>query len=378
VKKSYRFTHNESSGNEKKYVNNVLKDPNSFDRKIYDSKCREWFKQTYNNEFFLTPSCTKALEFAASLLDLQIGDEVILPTFTHVSTANAFTGLGVELIFIDVNPDNMVIDPELIARAMSDRTKAVVVTNYGGFSCELDMVKDLTEEKGIYLIEDNAHGILSYYKDRLLGSYGDLSCFSFEKQKNVTCGEGGGLLINNRTFIEKAKIIYNGGTDSEAFYLGTVDEYSWKGAGTKYGLSELAAAYLLGQLERVEEIIANRKSLWRTYFQLLKPLEDSGYLRIPHSLTQNEHNGHIFFVLANSEIERKELIKYLKEKDVEAFFHYVPLHRSDFGVEVGSYIGPEDYSGKLYRRLVRLPIHSGLDTEDIEYISSLVRDYLLT
>ncbi len=375
MKKSYRFNHNETSGNEKKYINNVLNDANSFEKKVYNSKCREWFKQTYNNEFFLTPSCTKALEFSASLLDLRMGDEVILPTFTHVSTANAFAGLGAKLVFVDLKPNNMVIDLELISKAISDRTKAMVITNYGGFSCEMDRAKDLARQRGIYLIEDNAHGILSFYKDRLLGTYGDFSCFSFERQKNITCGEGGGLLINNNRILEKAKLIYNWGTDREAFYQGKVEEYSWKSAGTKYELSELAAAFLWGQLEKSHEIIARRKRLWKKYFELLIPLEDTGNLRLPHALKENEHNAHIFYLLLNSVNEQNRLTEYLREKEVEALFHFVPLHLSDYGKKIGSYIGPDNYSEKLYRCLLRLPIHSGLDLNDVSHIASLVHKF---
>lgn len=375
MKKSYRFNLNETSGNEKKYINNVLNDSNSFEKKVYNSKCREWFKQTYKHEFFLTPSCTKALEFSASLLDLRMGDEVILPTFTHVSTANAFAGLGAKLVFVDVKPDTMVIDLELVSKVVSDRTIAVVITNYGGFSCEMDKAKDLTLQRGLCLIEDNAHGIFSYYKDRLLGTYGDFSCFSFERQKNITCGEGGGLLINNDQFLENAKLIYNWGTDREAFYQGKVAEYSWKSAGTKYGLSELAAAYLWGQLEKSHEIIAQRKRLWEKYFELLKPLEDKSNLRLPHILKENEHNAHIFYLLLNSVNEQNRLTEYLREKDVEALFHYVPLHLSDYGKKIGSYIGPDNYSGKLYRRLLRLPIHSGMDLNDVDHIASLIHNY---
>lgn len=375
MNKSISFNINKANGNEGNYINEVLNDPRSFQKKIYSTKCTDWFKQTYGNEFFLTPSCTKALEFASDILELEMGDEIVLPSFTHVSTANAFARTKAKLIFIDVNPDNMVLDPQLISAAVTKRTKAVVVTNYGGFTCELDKLKQYTSSHGIILIEDNAHGILAKYKDRYLGTFGDLSCFSFERQKNITCGEGGGLLVNNKQFLSKARLIYNSGTNSEAFYQGKVSEYTWKGVGTKYGLSELDAAYLWGQLERSEEITSHRRSLWNKYMELLTPMELDSRFRLPHPLQSNQHNAHILFLLMNSQKERSGLIDFLKEKNVEALFHYVPLHVSDYGKEIGKFIGPKDYSGELYKGLIRLPIHAGMDLDDVEHVSSLIDMY---
>lgn len=336
----------------------------------YTRRCQAWFEERLGcTKALLTPSCTHALEMAAILLDIQPGDEVIMPSYTFVSTANAFVLRGAKIIFVDIRPDTMNIDETLIEQAITRRTKAIVPVHYAGVGCEMDAIMEIADHHGLFVVEDAAQGVLATYKGRPLGAIGHLGAYSFHDTKNLTSGgEGGLLLINDPQFARRAEIIREKGTNRSQFFRGMVDKYSWVDLGSSYLPSELQAAYLWGQLQVGQEIIADRLTTWSFYRRELSRLSDQlPTLNVPDCC---EHNAHMFYLKLPDLEARGRFIESLKRNEVAAAFHYVPLHSSPFGQAAGRFHGDDSYTTLESERLVRLPLWYGM-TEQERY--SVVR-----
>ena len=333
----------------------------------FTQKCHQWLEEkTHTAKALLTTSCTHATEMAAFLSDIKPGDEVIMPSFTFVSTADAFVLRGAKAVFVDIRPDTMNIDENLIEAAVTEKTRAIVPVHYAGVSCEMDTILDIAERHRLFVIEDAAQGILSTYKGKALGTIGDFGCYSFHETKNLTMGEGGALLIRDPAMTERAEIIREKGTNRSKFFRGEIDKYTWVDAGSSYRPSELNAAYLLAQLEEAEEIIADRLASWTRYYEGLKGLKEDGYIELPHVPAECVHNGHMFYIKAKDLKERTALIGFLKEKGVGAVFHYIPLHSAPAGIRYGRFAGEDRYTTRESERLLRLPLFYGLTAEEVD------------
>lgn len=342
----------------------------------FTKKCNSWIEnKTGVTRALLTTSCTQALEMAAILTDIKPGDEVILPSFTFVSTANAFVMRGARLVFVDIRPDTKNIDEKLIEDAITDKTKAIVPVHYAGVSCEMDTILDIARRHSLTVVEDAAQGVMSTYKGRALGSMGDFGCFSFHETKNYSMGEGGAILIKDSTKAEEAEIIREKGTDRSRFLRGQVDKYSWVAMGSSYLPSDMNAAYLLAQLELAEEINRDRLASWDEYNERLKPLEQAGIIRLPVIPEECCHNAHMFYIVTNSLEERGRLISFLKDNGIISVFHYVPLHSSRAGMEYGRFHGEDKYTTEISNRLLRLPMYYGLKTEQIQRVCKAIGEF---
>ena len=342
----------------------------------FTKKCNSWIEnKTGVTRALLTTSCTQALEMAAILTDIKPGDEVILPSFTFVSTANAFVMRGARLVFVDIRPDTKNIDEKLIEDSITDKTKAIVPVHYAGVSCEMDTILDIARRHSLTVVEDAAQGVMSTYKGRALGSMGDFGCFSFHETKNYSMGEGGAILIKDSTKAEEAEIIREKGTDRSRFLRGQVDKYSWVSMGSSYLPSDMNAAYLLAQLELAEEINRDRLASWAEYNERLKPLEQAGIIRLPVIPEECCHNAHMFYIVTNSLEERGRLISFLKDNGIISVFHYVPLHSSRAGMEYGRFHGEDKYTTEISNRLLRLPMYYGLETEQIQLICETIEEF---
>lgn len=342
----------------------------------FTKRCSLWFEGKFNTpKSLLTTSCTHALEMAAILIDIQPGDEVIAPSYTFVSTVNAFVLRGAKIVFVDIRPDTMNIDETLIEAAITDKTKAIVPVHYAGVACEMDTIMEIASRYNLYVIEDAAQGMMSTYKGKALGTIGDLGCFSFHETKNYSMGEGGALFIQNKKFIERAEIIREKGTNRSRFFRGQVDKYSWVDIGSSYLPSELNAAYLFAQLEEAHKINDDRLRSWQTYYDGLKDLEDHGLIKLPVIPKDCEHNGHMFFIKCRDIDERSELIRHLKNNGVQTVFHYIPLHTANAGLRYGEFLGEDRYTTSESERLLRLPMYYGIDSESINTIISLIKKF---
>lgn len=349
-------------GKEKEYVMQAIDSHKISGDGAFTKKCSEWLeKQTGSPRVLLTTSCTHATEMAAILADIQPGDEVIMPSYTFVSTADAFVLRGAKVVFVDIRPDTMNIDETLIEDAITKKTKAIVPVHYAGVACEMDTIMDIAIRHNLCVIEDAAQGVMSTYKGRALGTIGDYGCFSFHETKNYSMGEGGAVLIKNEDMIEEAEIIREKGTNRSKFFRGQIDKYTWVNAGSSYLPSELNAAYLYAELEVAEEINQNRRTSWNRYYQLLTPLAEQGRIELPYIPDECEHNGHMFYIKCKDLKERSALIAYLKERDVMAVFHYIPLHSAPAGRKFGRFSGEDRFTTKESERLLRLPMYYGLD-----------------
>ncbi len=322
----------------------------------------------------LTPSCTAALEMAAQLCDLGPGDEVIMPSYTFVSTASAFVRMGAKPVFVDIRPDTLNLDEALIEDAITERTKAICVVHYAGVACEMDRIMAIARGHGLKVVEDAAQGVNSWYNGRALGSIGDLGCYSFHETKNYICGEGGALCINDPQLIQRAEIIRDKGTNRQRFFRGEVDKYTWVDVGSSYVPSEICSAFLYGQLEEMDRISDRRESIYRRYMKALAPLQSSGLLRLPAIPDGSVSNYHLCFILLPTQLLRDELLGHLREQNIRTVFHYVPLHNSP----CGSAFNPglrlpytEEFSG----RLLRLPMYFGLSEEDQQRVIDEVRSF---
>lgn len=343
----------------------------------YSKLCQQWFESfTSCKKTLLMPSCTHALELAAILLDIQQGDEVIMPSYTFVSTANAFVLRGAKIVFVDIRPDTMNMDETKIENAITDKTKVIVPVHYAGVACEMDVIMRLANKYNLFVVEDAAQGMMSTYRGRALGTIGHLGTYSFHETKNYTSGgEGGLLLINDDNFIERAEIIREKGTNRSQFFRGMVDKYSWTDVGSSYLPSELQAAYLYAQLEGAYKINDSRLEIWNEYFKALKPLEDRKLLQLGVIPDNCRHNAHMFYIKLKDLSDRTDLLDHLKKSGISAAFHYVPLHSSQFGLKVSRFNGQDLFTTFESERLIRLPLWYGMKRVDIEKIVNSIYKY---
>ena len=342
----------------------------------FTKRCNAWIEEhTGTAKALLTTSGTQALEMAALLSDIQPGDEVILPSYTFVSTANAFVLRGAKLVFVDIRPDTMNIDEKLIEDAITDKTRAIVPVHYAGVGCEMDTIMDIAKRHNLVVVEDAAQGVNAFYKGRALGSIGDYGCFSFHETKNYSMGEGGAILINRPEQIEDAEIIREKGTDRSRFFRGQVDKYTWVNIGSSFLPSDINAAYLMAQLEMADEINENRLQSWTRYNEGLQDLAQEGVIELPYIPEECAHNAHMFYIKTKDMEERKALISYLKERDIAAVFHYVPLHSAPAGPRFGRFHGEDRYTTKESERLLRLPMYYNLSESDQQKVIDAVHGF---
>lgn len=364
------------TGNEMDYMRECVENQKICGDGGYTRKCNQWFEErTGTPKCLLTTSCTHALEMAALLADIQPGDEVILPSFTFVSTADAFVLRGAVPVFVDIRPDTMNIDENLIEAAITDRTKAIAPVHYAGVSCEMDKIMEIAEKYNLKVIEDAAQGVMSTYKGKPLGTIGDYGCYSFHETKNYSMGEGGAILIRDPENVENAEIIREKGTDRSKFYRGQVDKYTWVNYGSSYLPSDMNAAYLYAQLEMADEINNARLACWDRYYENLKPLADAGYIELPVVPEGCVHNAHMFYIKAANLEVRTALIDYLKERGVHSVFHYIPLHSAPAGMKFGRFHGEDKYTTRESERLLRLPMFYKLTLEQVDYICEQVKNF---
>ncbi len=366
-------------GKEVDYIQQAIKNKLLSGDGPFTKLCHSWFENNMDvKKALLTTSCTHALEMAAILANIKEGNEVIAPSYTFVSTVNAFVLRGAKIVFVDIRPDTMNIDENLIEKAITKRTKVIIPVHYAGVSCEMDKINEIAKKHNLLVIEDAAQGMLSTYKGKALGTIGDFGCYSFHETKNYTMGEGGVLLIYNEKYIERAEIIREKGTDRSKFNRGQIDKYSWVDIGSSYLPSELNAAYLYAQLEKAHEINKNRLNSWNLYYEGLKELESKGLIELPFIPKYCEHNAHMFYIKCKDITERTNLINFLKQKDIMSVFHYIPLHSSKIGKVCGKFSGADKYTTKESERLLRLPMYYGITVEDINYvIKSIYKFYEL-
>lgn len=363
-------------GTEEKYIAQAIKNHKICGDGEFCKKCSEWIeKETGTSRALLTTSCTHATELAALLTEIKPGDEVIMPSYTFVSTADAFVLRGAKIVFVDIRPDTMNIDEKLIEKAITKKTKAIVPVHYAGVACEMDTIMDIARRHNLVVIEDAAQGVMSKYKDKALGAIGDFGCFSFHETKNYSMGEGGAILIKNPDMAEPAEIIREKGTNRAKFFRGQIDKYTWVEAGSSYLPSELNAAYLWAQLEQAQKVFDDRMNSWNTYYELLKPLAEEGYIELPVIPEGCEHNAHMFYIKAKDLEERTKLISYMKANDVGCVFHYIPLHSAPAGRKFGKFFGEDIYTTKESERLMRLPLYYGLKIDDLHRVVELIFEF---
>lgn len=362
------------TGNEDQYVMAAMRSHKMSGDGEYTLKCQAWFESRLScAKALLTPSCTQALEMAAILLDVKEGDEVIMPSFTFVSTANAFVLRGAKIVFVDIRPDTMNVNEALIEAAITDKTVAIVVVHYAGISCEMDTIMDIAQRRNIFVIEDAAQGMLSYYKGRPLGSIGHLAAYSFHETKNYTSGgEGGLLIINDPQFVSRAEIIREKGTNRSQFFRGMIDKYTWVDIGSSYLPSELQAAYLYGQLQKVDDINVARNEIWNAYYEALKDLAP-GFIDLPFVPECCVGNAHMFYLKLIDIKVRTTVLDYLRAAEVGAVFHYIPLHSSPAGKNLGRFNGADVFTTTDSERLIRLPIWFGMSRDEVQRVIDCVR-----
>jgi len=368
------FNRPSHTGNEDSHVLTAMRSAKISGDGEYARRSQAWFEEKIScRKTLLTPSCTQALEMAALLIDIEPGDEIIMPSYTFVSTANAFVLRGARIVFVDIRPDTMNIDEGLIEAAISDRTRAIVPVHYAGVACDMDVIMGIAKRHDLYVIEDAAQGMMATYNDRPLGSFGQLAAYSFHETKNYTSGgEGGLLIINDEQFLSRAEILREKGTNRNQFFRGEVDKYSWVDIGSSYLPSEIQAAYLWGQIEDVEEINNNRLQIWNQYHSGFDSLAKMGAISIPFIPAECQHNGHMFYLKVKNLAERTALISHLSKKDVHSVFHYVPLHSSIAGQKYGRFHGEDRYTTTESDRLIRLPMWYGMHQREIEQVIQAV------
>lgn len=363
-------------GAELTYIEEAIKNKKICGDGVFTKKCSKSIEEKFNvQKCLLTTSGTHALEMCAFLCDIKEGDEVIMPSFTFVTSASAFVLRGAKIVFVDVNPDTMNIDEALIEPAITEKTKAIVVVHYAGISCNMDEVSEIAKKHKLILIEDAAQAVMSAYKGRALGTIGDLGVFSFHETKNYSMGEGGAILINNKKYNEQSEIIREKGTNRMRFLRGQVDKYSWVSLGSSYLPSDINAAHLLPQLESAEKINNDRLKSWALYNKLLSPLKEKGFIEIPFIPSYSNHNAHMYYIKVKDLAERTSLIEFLKQKEVSAVFHYVPLHSSEAGLKFGRFFGEDKYTTNESERLLRLPLYYGIEENDIKYVCENIGNF---
>ena len=366
------------SGNETEYIRKAVESGKISGDGIFTKMCHEFFESRYGfKKVLLTTSCTDALEMSAMLINIQPGDEVIAPAFTFVSTVNAFVLRGARIVFADSSNDSPNLDTDKLESLITPKTKAIIPVHYAGIACDMDPLMKLASKNNISVIEDAAQSIDAYYKGRPLGSIGDLSAFSFHETKNIISGEGGMLVLNQDSYVKRAEIIREKGTNRSAFFRGEIDKYGWVDIGSSFLPSEIIAAYLYAQIENLSRIQAKRKLLWELYHQALKPLEKKGFIQLPFLPSYASNNAHIFYILCESLQTRQALIEHLKTDEIYAVFHYLSLHKSPF--YSSQYNGPElPNADRFSDTLLRLPIYYELSEADIERIVNSINAFYKT
>ena len=343
---------------------------------IYTKKCSQWMEKEFDvSRVMLTTSCTHALEMAAFLCDIQPGDEVIMPSYTFVSTADAFVLRGAKIVFVDIRPDTMNLDEKLIEQAITPKTKVIVPVHYAGVACEMDTIMDIAHRHGLKVVEDAAQGVDAYYKGKALGTIGDFGCYSFHETKNFTMGEGGALLFQKEEYLEKAEILREKGTDRSKFFRGQVDKYRWMDYGSSYLPSELNAAYLYAQLEAKDKIQKKRMEIYEYYHRNLADLAAEDKVKQPYVPQECEHNAHMYYLKVKDMKVRTRLLAYLRENGICSVFHYVPLHSAPAGQKFGRFAGEDVYTTKESERLLRLPMFYNLDMEDVKRIVDVIHKF---
>lgn len=363
-------------GTEFQYMEQAVRNTKLCGDGPFTKKCSEVMQEKFGTKHvLLTTSCTHALEMAAFLCDLQPGDEVIMPSYTFVSTADAFVLQGAKIVFVDIRPDTMNIDETKIEAAITERTKVIVPVHYAGVACEMDTIMEIARKYNLKVVEDAAQGVNAYYKGRALGTIGDFGCYSFHETKNYTMGEGGALLFQDSAYLERAEILREKGTDRSKFFRGQIDKYTWVGYGSSYLPSDLNAAYLYAQLLEMEKINEKRCKIFNYYHEHLAVLEEEGLLERPKMPEGTVHNGHMYYVKVKDLDTRSRLIKYMREKDIQCVFHYIPLHSAPAGVKFGRFDGTDRYTTVESERLMRLPMYYSLSMEDVAYITRCLLEY---
>ena len=364
------------AGKELIYLEEAIRSKKICGDGAFTKRCSRWLEeQTGSERVLLTTSCTHATELAAILTYIKPGDEVIMPSYTFVSTADAFVLRGAKAVFVDIRPDTMNIDETLIEDAITEKTRAIVPVHYAGVSCEMDTICDIAKRHNLYVIEDAAQGVMATYKSRPLGTIGDYGCYSFHETKNLSMGEGGALLIKDKANILRAEIVREKGTNRSQFFRGEIDKYTWMDAGSSYLPSELNAAYLWAQLEDAQKIYDDRMRSWNLYYEQLKPLADEGRIELPVIPEGCVHNDHMFYIKTRDLKERTDLIFYLKGKQINSVFHYIPLHSSPAGKRLGVFHGEDKYTTRESERLLRLPMYYGLGKENIECVTESIKNF---
>jgi len=360
-------------GKENNLIDDVISSGNFSGDGKYTKKCNLWLEEyTKSAKCLLTTSCTHALEMAAILINIKPGDEVILPSFTFVSSANPFVLRGAKIVFVDIRPDTMNIDERKICAAITERTKAIVVVHYAGVACEMNQIMKIANDFKLMVIEDAAQALLSKYNDRPLGTFGDIGCFSFHETKNIQCGEGGAIVINNKSFVKRAEVIREKGTNRSDFFRGIVDKYRWIDIGSSYLPNEITAAFLYGQLKNADKITLRRLELWNLYSKLLSDISEIEIMTVPEKI---KHNGHIFFIKTKNLRDRSKLILFLEKHGVSATFHYIPLHESRKCSKFCLFHGDDISTTIESERILRLPMHYNLSIENIKFIVSKIKEF---
>ena len=375
-KSMIRFNVPPYTGREVEYMQKAIENQHICGDGEFTKKCSAYLeKLTGTRKCLLTTSCTHALEMAALLCDLKEGDEVILPSYTFVSTADAFVLRGATPVFVDIRPDTMNIDETLIEAAITERTKVIAVVHYAGVACEMDTIMDIARRHHLLVVEDAAQAIMCSYKGKPLGTIGDFGCFSFHETKNFSMGEGGALLIRDDKYIEAAEILREKGTDRSKYFRGQVDKYRWMNYGSSYLPSEMNAAYLYAQLEVADKINQTRLERWKQYYELLSPLQEAGKIELPVIPEGCVQSGHMFYIKTKDQEERARLIAFMKENDILTVFHYVPLHSAPAGLKFGRFHGEDIYTTKESERLLRLPMFYQLTSKQVELIAGKVKEF---
>ena len=364
------------TGKELEYMQQAIKNKKICGDGEFTKKCSHWMEEKFQaNHVLLTTSCTHALEMAAVLTQVKPGDEVILPSYTFVSTADAFVQRGATLVFVDIRPDTMNLDERLIEDAITDKTKVIVPVHYAGVGCAMDEIMEIAARHHLMVVADAAQGIYAYSKGRALGTIGDFGCYSFHETKNYSMGEGGALVFQNNDFLERAEIIREKGTDRSKFFRGQVDKYRWMDYGSSYLPSDLNAAYLWAQLEMADTIRKDRLDSWNYYNEELRPLAEAGYIEQPFIPDYADHNAHMYYIKTKDLETRGRLIDFMRKHDILTVFHYVPLHSAPAGKKFGRFHGEDKYTTKESERLVRLPMYYHLKEEDREQVVKAIKEF---
>ncbi len=367
------FNHPFTTGDEFAYISEAIENLHLSGNGPFSTRCCRWLEDSVGCEqALLTSSCTSALEMAMLVAGIGAGDEVIVPSFTFVTTASSVALRGAVPVFVDVREDTLNLDERLVEAAITSRTRAILPVHYGGVACELDALSDIAKSYGLILIEDAAQGISASYRDRPLGTFGDLGCISFHETKNLICGEGGALLVNRSDWVERAEIIQEKGTDRTRFLRGQIDRYTWTDLGSSFLMSEISSAFLWAQIQHAEEILARRMAIWRSYHERLAALELAGSLTRPTIPADRRHNAHMYYILLDDRDTRDHLIDSLAKQNIHALFHYIPLHSSPAGERLGRAAGELPITDRVSETLVRLPLWVGMSEAEVARVCDAV------